>query len=401
MFRKADRTPVGSDPATGHDQVAIGSWVPVWRVAGIVFIAYPIARVLIQPPGPGITILALAATGMFAAIIWAVARKDAYDQARSKLWLAALNVGIIAIATALTLVEPDSGWIVFYYFASTTASMLLPERRALALIAIAGLATGVSLLPTEDLASAVVQGVAVSVIGLTVYSMAALRRTNLKLHEARQELAAMAVAEERDRIGRDLHDVLGHSLSLIAIKSELAGRLLPGDPERARLEIADVERVARDSLGAVRETVSGYRRPTLESELAQARVALDAAGIEPTIRHEVGPLAASEDAVLAWAVREAVTNMVRHSSARHGTITTARHGSVAELEVTDDGGEPPGVREAADAAATVPGTPGSGLRGLRERLERVGGRLEAGPRTDGGYRLVATIPVIGPPVGEA
>jgi two-component system sensor histidine kinase DesK len=93
--------------------------------------------------------------------------------------------------------------------------------------------------------------------------------------------------------------------------------------------------------------------------------------------------------------------MVRHSAARHGTITTARHGSVAELEVTDDGHEPSGVREAADAAATVPGTPGSGLRGLRERLERAGGRLEAGPRTDGGYRLVATIPVIGPPVVEA
>jgi two-component system, NarL family, sensor histidine kinase DesK len=401
MFRKADRTPAGSESATDDDQAAIGSWVPVWRVAGMVFIAYPIARVLIQPPGPGITILALAATAMFAAIIWAVARKDAYDRSRSGLWLAALNLGIIAIATALTLIEPDSGWIVFFYFASTTASMLLPERRAVALIAIAGFAAGVSLLPTEDLASAVVQGVAVSVIGLTVYSMAALRRTNLKLHEARQELAAMAVAEERDRIGRDLHDVLGHSLSLIAIKSELAGRLLPGDPERARLEIADVERVARDSLGAVRETVSGYRRPTLEGELAQARVALDAAGIEPTIRNEVGPLAASEDAVLAWAVREAVTNMVRHSAARHGTITTARHGSVAELEVTDDGHKPSAVREATAAAATLPGTPGSGLRGLRERLERVGGRLEAGPQTDGGYRLVATIPVIGPPVAEA
>jgi len=399
MFRRAERTPVVAGSET--DEATIGSWVPLWRVAGIVFIAYPIARILIQPPGPAITALALAATAMFGLVIWSVARRDASDPARARWWLAALDLGIIAIAAILTITEPDSGWIVFFYFASTTASLLLPERRAVALIAIAGLAAGVSLLPTEDPASAVVQGVAVSVIGLTVYSMAALRRTNLKLHEARQELAAMAVAEERDRIGRDLHDVLGHSLSLIAIKSELAGRLLPGDPERARLEIADVERVARDSLGAVRETVSGYRRPTLEVELAQARVALDAAGIEPTIRHEVGPLAASEDAVLAWAVREAVTNMVRHSAARHGTITTARHGSVAELEVTDDGHDPSGVREAADATATVPRTPGSGLRGLRERLERAGGRLEAGPRTDGGYRLVATIPVIEPPVAEA
>ena len=383
MFRKADRTPV--DPGGGIDETRIGSWVPLWRVAGIVFIAYPIARILLQPPGPAIAALALAATAMFGLIVWSVARRDATDPARARWWLAALVLGIVAIATALTLLEPESGWIVFFYFAGTSASLLLPERRAITLIAIAGIAAGVSLLPTEDPASALVQGVAVAIIGMTVYAMSALRRTNLELHEARRELAAMAVAEERDRIARDLHDVLGHSLSLIAIKSELAGRLLPGDPTRAQAEIADVERVARDSLTAVRETVSGYRRPTLDGELAEARVALDAAGIEPTIRHEVGPLAASEDAVLAWVVREAVTNMVRHSAARHGSITTARHGAVAELEVSDDGQSPP----ASDK-------PGSGLRGLRERLERVGGRLEAGPQAGGGYRLVATIPVVGP-----
>jgi len=384
MFRKADRRPV--DASAGTDEAAIGSWVPLWRVAGIVFITYPIARVIIEPPGLPITVVALAATVMFAVIIRSVARRGADDPARARWWLAGLDLGIIAIASALTLAQPESGWIVFFYFASTTASLLLPERRAIALIAIAGIAAAVSLLPTEDPASAFVQGVAVSIIGMTVYAMSALRRTNLKLHEARMELAAMAVAEERDRIARDLHDVLGHSLSLIAIKSELAGRLLPGDPERARAEIGDVERVARDSLTAVRETVSGYRRPTLDGELAEARVALDAAGIEPTIRHEVGPLAASEDAVLAWAVREAVTNMVRHSAARHGSITTARHGTVAELEVTDDGAPPP-----------ESGKPGIGLRGIRERLERAGGRLEAGPQAGGGYRLVATIPVIGPP----
>jgi two-component system sensor histidine kinase DesK len=392
MFRSDDRTSVEPHPADAAvvgGEAAIGSWVPLWRVAGIVFIAYPIARIVLEPPGPAVAALALAATALFGAIIWSVARRDAFDPARARWWLAVLDLGIIAIATTLTLIEPESGWIVFFYFASTTASMLLPERRALALIAIAGIAAGLSLLPTEDLASAVVQGVAVSIIGMTVYAMAALRRTNLKLYEARRELAAMAVAEERDRIARDLHDVLGHSLSLIAIKSELAGRLLPDDPERARVEIADVERVARDSLTAVRETVSGYRRPTLDGELAEARVALDAAGIEPTIRHEVGPLGASEDAVLAWAVREAVTNMVRHSAAQHGTITTARRGTTAELEVTDDG-QPPLASD----------KPGSGLRGLRERLERVGGRLEAGPQAGGGYRLLATIPVIGPPLVE-
>jgi len=284
--------------------------------------------------------------------------------------------------------SPDQGWIALFYFASTAASMLLPERRALALIGIAGIVAAISLTPTEDAASAIVQGLAISVIGITVFAMTALRRTNAKLYEARKELATLAVEEERNRIARDLHDVLGHSLSVIAIKSELAGRLLPGDPERARIEIADVERVARESLGSVRETVRGYRQPTLEHELANARVVLGAAGIEPTIDHGVGPLPAAEDAVLAWALREAVTNVVRHSAARHGTIRTVRRGAQAELEVLDDG-------PATDDLATGPGasTDAAGLRGLRERLEGVGGRLEAGPRSTGGYRLFATIPI--------
>ena len=188
--------------------------------------------------------------------------------------------------------------------------------------------------------SAFIQGLSVSVIGITVFAMAALRRTNADLVATRQELATLAVAEERHRIARDLHDLLGHSLSLIAIKSELAGRLLPGDPERARSEIADVEQVARDSLASVRETVGGYRQPTLERELANAKVVLDAAGIEPTIDHRVGELPEPEDTVLAWVLREAVTNVVRHSAAHHGTIRTTRTGATAALEVVDDGSGP-------------------------------------------------------------
>jgi two-component system sensor histidine kinase DesK len=241
-----------------------------------------------------------------------------------------------------------------------------------------------------DPASALVQGLSVSVIGITVFAMAALRRTNADLVATRQELAALAVAEERHRIARDLHDVLGHSLSLIAIKSELAGRLLPGDPERARAEIADVEQVARDSLASVRETVGGYRQPTLERELANAKVVLDAAGIEPTIEHRVGELPEPEDTVLAWVLREAVTNVVRHSAAHHGTIRTTRTGATAALEVVDDGAGPP-----TDAPAD-----GSGLAGLRERLERIGGRLEAGHQPSGGFRLVATVPIPAGPVSS-
>lgn len=386
---------VGPAGTTGPNapEGGIGGWVPIWRVAGILFIAYPIARLVSDPPGPAITLLVLAATGLFALIVWSAARRDPDDPFRQNPWLAALDVGLLAIAVVLVVLAPGGGWIAFLYFAATAASLLLPERRALALIAASGIAGAIALLPSMDLESAAIQGLAVAVIGTTVYAMAALRRTNLELRAAQRELALLAVAEERDRIGRDLHDLLGHSLSLIAIKSELAGRLLPGDPQRARAEIGDVERVARESLTAVRETVSGYRRPTLDAELADARVVLDAAGIEPTIEHRVGPLASTEDAVLAWAVREAVTNMVRHSGARHGTIRTARRGELAELEVVDDG-------RPIEAPGDVPGVGGSGLRGLRERLEHAGGRLEAGPVPSGGYRLVATVPLLAAPGTE-
>jgi two-component system sensor histidine kinase DesK len=381
----------GPIPRPAGAEAAIGRWVPFWRVAGILFIAYPIARLLADPQEPAITLLVLAATGLFAFIVWSAARRDPDDPARRSPWLAALDLCLLAIAVALVRIAPNEGGVVILYFSSTAASLLLPERRALALIAASGIAGAVALLPSMDVESAAVQGLAVAIIGTTVYAMAALRRTNLKLRAAQRELAALAVAEERDRIARDLHDLLGHSLSLIAIKSELAGRLLPGDPERARAEIGDVERVARGSLSAVRETVSGYRRPTLDAELADARVVLDAAGIEPTIEHRVGPLDSAEDSVLAWAVREAVTNMVRHSDARHGTIRTSRRDELAELEVVDDGRL---VERAGDEMAVA----GSGLRGLRERLERAGGRLEAGPIASGGYRLVATIPLMPPGV---
>ncbi len=358
-------------------------WIPVWRVIGAIFVAYPVVRILAAPPEPVVAVLVLSATAIFALLIGVLARLDPLDERRGSPTMAALDLGIIGLATATFVRAPEDGWIALFYYAATAASLLLPERRAIAVIILSGVMCAVSLGGVADLADALIQGLSVSVIGITVFAMAALRRTNAALVATRQELATLAVAAERHRIARDLHDLLGHSLSLIAIKSELAGRLLPSDPDRARSEISDIERVARESLASVRETVGGYRQPTLERELADAKVALDAAGIDPTIDHRVGPLPAPEDTVLAWALREAVTNLVRHSAARHSVIRTSRDGAVAELEVVDDG---PG--RATDIAAD-----GSGLAGLRERLERIGGRLEAGRQPTGGYRLVATVPI--------
>ncbi len=232
-----------------------GSWLPAWRVAGAAFIAYPIVRIIGQPPEPVVAALVLAATASFTLLLWAVARRDPMDPRRASPWLVALDVAILGLVAAAEIRAPGQGWFVLFYYASTAASTLLPERRAVGLIVTAGVVAALTLTQSVDLASALIQGLSVSIIGVTVFAMTALRRTNVKLHAARQELATLAVAEERNRIARDLHDVLGHSLSLIAIKSELAGRLLPGEPERARAEIADVEQVAREALASVRETV--------------------------------------------------------------------------------------------------------------------------------------------------
>jgi two-component system sensor histidine kinase DesK len=354
---------------------------------GLVFISYPLIRILATPVDAITVVLVLVTTGIFAGLTFGLGRRLPDDGRRAMPILALLDATLTVLAAVIVLRAPDEGWVVLFYFGATAASLLLPERRALALIAFAGTSAAICLAQIDDLPSAIVQGVSVATIGVTVYAMSKLRRTNLQLHLARRELATMAVAEERDRIARDLHDTLGHSLSIIAIKSELAGRLLPSDPERARAEIADVERVARESLASVRETVRGRHDPTLDQELANARIVLDAAGIEPTIEHGVGPLPASADAVLAWAVREAVTNVVRHSGAEHGVIRTVRRGDRADLEVIDDGHGSP------DAGVGDLG--GTGLVGLRARLEDVGGSLDAGPSAPRGYRVLASVPIGG------
>jgi signal transduction histidine kinase len=191
-----------------------------------------------------------------------------------------------------------------------------------------------------------------------------------------------AVDQERLRLARDLHDLLGHSLSLITIKSQLAHRLLASsDPAGATSEIGDIERVARESLGDVRHAVDGYRQPTFRAALAGARAALSAAGIASTVEQDPGPMPAELDTALAWAVREGVTNVIRHSHATTCSIRLTRDGLKANLEITDDG------------ATTVVHGPGNGLRGVQERAAARGGHAEAGPLRHGGFQLRVSLPL--------
>ena len=272
-----------------------GAWRPAFRAVALVFVAIPLISILTTGADPVSVVLAILGAAIFIAIL--TLNTQVPDEGgffgfpgprqrivNPRVLLVATSVAVlalIAMAVAFSLRRPDAGWFAFFYFASTAASTVRNGRVAVGLMVVAGLAAGLTFqVLNGDVGSAIIQGLSVTIIGITVYSAIAVRRTNRALVAARHELARMAVTEERARIARDLHDTLGHTLSVIALKSELAARLVEDDPVRARSEMEDVQRVARESLTSVRETIGGYRRASLATELAGARSALAAAGIE-------------------------------------------------------------------------------------------------------------------------
>jgi two-component system sensor histidine kinase DesK len=289
-------------------------------------------------------------------------------------------VVITAIAILLERVNYGSG--VFFVYAGAFAFRVGRPRVATVVLAAIELTVLVdALLGGLDFQTlAWTTAITALVGGMTIYSADAGRR----MHEAQQESRRLAVVAERERIGRDLHDLLGHTLSVIALKSELASRLASIDADRSLAEIRDVERISRDALAEVRRAVEGWAdEHGLANEIQRARTALDAAGV--TLACDVAP-AVLEPAVsqtLAFAVREAVTNVVRHAHATKCTIridtvdATAGTGGAIRLSVDDDG------IGGGDAE-------GSGLAGMRARVAARGGRLVR--ESDHGTRLTITLP---------
>jgi len=207
------------------------------------------------------------------------------------------------------------------------------------------------------------------------------KRADSKLRMAHEEIEALAALAERERIARDLHDVLGHTLSVIVLKAELAGRLIQLDPQRAAAEIGDVERTARTALAEVREAIGGYRARGLVAEIETARRTLDAAGV--TLLCDAMPasntgLRANEETVLALALREAVTNIVRHARATTCTLRFHIDNNQHRLSIEDNGEH----REARE---------GNGLRGMRERIEALGGHISLDRNS--GTRLLIELPL--------
>jgi len=224
-----------------------------------------------------------------------------------------------------------------------------------------------------------------ALVAVAMYGFFEVIRSNRALTEARAEVAGLAAEAERSRIARDLHDLLGHSLTTITVKAGLARRLSAVDPDRAAREIAEVEELARRSLADVRTAVTGYREVSLTGELASGRELLRVVGIEADLPGSSDVVRSDLHELFGWVVREGLTNVVRHARASRCTVTLSRDA----VEIVDDG------IATARVGAAAGGLDGSGLRGLRERVAAAGGTVEAGPvgtAVHGGWRLRVEVP---------
>jgi two-component system sensor histidine kinase DesK len=285
---------------------------------------------------------------------------------------AALCAGLALLALA----APGAGESVMagLVYVGVVAVMTLPLSRSLPVVAVLVLLFfGVSRLvpgwtPLDGFVPNLLLGC------FAAYGVTQVVERNGQLASAREQLVDLAVTRERERVARDVHDILGHSLTVITVKTELAGRLLEAVPGtgRARAELADAERLAREALADVRATVSGMREVSLTGELAAARSALEAAGVRADLPAAVDHVPARHRPLFAWALREGVTNVVRHSGATRCVVALAAD----SVEVRDDG-RGPGREDGG----------GSGLTGLRSRASAAGAHLRTGRAPEGGFLL--------------
>jgi two-component system sensor histidine kinase DesK len=210
---------------------------------------------------------------------------------------------------------------------------------------------------------------------LAIWGISQSMNRNIEVLSVREENARLALSDERNRFARDLHDILGHSLTVITVKAELASRLIDVDTDRTKAELADLERLSRDALADVRRAVEGYRELTLPGELARARMALSAAEIDAELPNTTDDVPTDRRELFAWAVREGITNVIRHSGAGRCTVVLGEH----EVEVRDDG-----------RGAVATGS-GYGLTGLRERATALGG-IVVTQSLDPGFSLKVVVP---------
>jgi two-component system sensor histidine kinase DesK len=286
--------------------------------------------------------------------------------------------GVFAIGYILAPWNPSSlGYVIFGFF---MIAYLVTTWQATAVICASIVAFVVEMqflgATREHIVSVLIPSVTLAIIAIfTSYA----HKHQVAMRRSQDEILRLATLAERERIGRDLHDLLGHTLSVVALKSELARKLIDRDIDAARAEISEVERVARDSLAQVRNAVSGIRSTALSSELLAATALLEAQGVKVKCETELVKLPHERETALALSLREAATNIRRHSGARGVTIRVMKDARDVVIEVADDG-----------RGGRI--VPGNGLNGMRERLDSVGGTLSFGPNGEHGTLLRASVP---------
>ncbi len=297
-------------------------------------------------------------------------------------WVRGRELVLISAATVamgITLWPVSHGAGAFFIYGAAMLGQLEPQKRAVSgVLAIAITAVVEAAILRRDPFTSAWPPVFTLIVGGINIHYAQVGRANARLKLAREEIEHLAKVAERERIARDLHDLLGHTLSLVILKSELASKLSDRDPVRARDEIRDVERIARDALAEVRAAVTGYRSGGLQAELQHARNALSSAGATFECHPPKVQLPPAHEAVLCLALREAVTNIVRHAGARHVRASIDVANDVCTLTIADDG-----------RGGNAPF--GSGLSGMRERVEVLGGSLTRDGRR--GTTLTVSLPL--------
>ncbi|WP_436737486.1 sensor histidine kinase [Streptomyces sp. BBFR102] len=413
-MRRGDGRPRGDSRTTGHadpeggDESAPGPradllYLPAPRLARIILVVvllgYLSVTALNLASAPH-TRLSLAMsfvcqTGVFLLQI-------GHSRARARhapLGRRCATLGCQAALTYVPLVFFQSQWGSMGGFLAGSLLLLLPPRWAWPAYGLVGATMALPPLleglPLRD-AFYLVQSTLLT--GLVVYGLSRLAELVKALHDTRVELTRMAVTQERLRFARDLHDLLGHSLSVITLKSELIHRLVPSHPERAMEEVGEVLAVSRKSLADVRSVAAGLRGMSLEQELSSAESLLRSADVTVHTDIRLGEIAPQVDTVLAAVAREAVTNLLRHSRAAVCAITAVQEADVVRLSISNDGVDP--------AYRNVSPHSGSGLGNLETRLRAVSGRLSVSRAGEETFALTAEAPAQPPrdvpgPLAEA
>jgi two-component system, NarL family, sensor histidine kinase DesK len=376
-------TGLGYSGLTGRlaeNSTATSRWRLLFIGVWLLYLIQPTGDLVDKHHNPWYLAGAFALLGTFCAIFLALM---IWRTARWSLW------GVVAL-TALAILGcvwlGGAGWNALWIYVSASCGLLIEDRKLAtrAVFASGGCFVLFSWIGHDQVTDFLITLLPVVVVGLAMIGLRTRMMLMRELTVAREEVEQLAAREERLRLARDMHDLTGQSLSMITLKSELAVKLLDaGDNSKTREQLEEVAAISRQTLHDIREAVSGYRRPTLAVEAITARTTLTAAGIEvsddPKLITTSGTLDPDAEAALAWCLREAVTNVVRHSSARHCDISLSLNDGELVLTITDDG------RGFADNSAG-----GNGLRGISERLTAVGGQLSL--TGSPGFTLSASVP---------